>query len=207
MNNKLLSKELVVYSHVDDVFSEKELWVINNSLFKAEKVISALVTPQKDHKGVDYKNYKGVEGVIDEDYRRTDIQWISVNSESEWLYKKISQASANINDKFYKFDISRIEELQYCVYKEGGHFKKHLDTVTIPNLGQRKLTVIIQLSDEEDYEGGELILHASADPVKMPKKKGSFIVFPSFILHEVTPVTKGERKVLVSWVSGINELR
>jgi PKHD-type hydroxylase len=60
----------------------------------------------------------------------------------------------------------------------------------------------VQLSDPSDYEGGDLLLHISADPKKAPKNQGQVILFPSHTLHEVTPVTKGIRYSLVAWVTG-----
>ena len=36
----------------------------------------------------------------------------------------------------------------------------------------------------------------------MKKEQGTLILFPSYVLHEVKPVTKGERNSLVSWVTG-----
>ena len=72
----------------------------------------------------------------------------------------------------------------------------------------RKLSMVIQLSNPEEYEGGDLqifdpIVSDENFPYKsVPKKKGSIIVFPSFLPHRVTPVTGGIRKSLVWWVGG-----
>ena len=68
----------------------------------------------------------------------------------------------------------------------------------------RKLSVSIQLTDPKKYKGGELKLYDGEDQygVIMNKNQGALVVFPSYVLHEVTPVTKGERNSLVTWVSG-----
>ena len=66
----------------------------------------------------------------------------------------------------------------------------------------RKLSISIQLTDPTKYEGGDLNLYWSDDPVTMKNNKGSLFIFPSYMLHEVTPVTKGERNSLVCWVNG-----
>lgn len=66
----------------------------------------------------------------------------------------------------------------------------------------RKLSMVIQLSDPSEYEGGELLLHLGNNPTRIERKKGLAVFFPSYILHEVTPVTKGERYSLVAWVHG-----
>ena len=62
----------------------------------------------------------------------------------------------------------------------------------------------IQLTDPKNYEGGELILYNNEKGDIVNKEQGTLILFPSFILHEVTPITKGERNSLVSWVTGNN---
>ena len=66
----------------------------------------------------------------------------------------------------------------------------------------RKLTVIIQLTDPETYEGADLELQLAHDYTPMTRAQGSMIVFPSFILHRVKPLISGERHSLVSWVCG-----
>jgi PKHD-type hydroxylase len=66
-----------------------------------------------------------------------------------------------------------------------------------------KLTAILNISTEA-YEGGdfELIVTSLDSPVTIPKEKGKLIIFPSFLFHRVTPVTRGVRKSLVSWIYG-----
>ena len=67
---------------------------------------------------------------------------------------------------------------------------------------RRKISIVLQLSDPEEYEGGELEMFVSKDIQKIPKKKGAAVLFPSYCMHRVTPVTKGERRSIVLWVSG-----
>jgi PKHD-type hydroxylase len=38
--------------------------------------------------------------------------------------------------------------------------------------------------------------------MKAPKEKGAVVMFPSYLMHRITPVTKGVRKSLVLWVGG-----
>jgi len=70
------------------------------------------------------------------------------------------------------------------------------------NFNIRKLSVSLQLNKSKDYEGGDLNLYYNNNPIKMLREQGTLIVFPSYTLHEVTPITKGERNSLVAWVSG-----
>jgi PKHD-type hydroxylase len=66
----------------------------------------------------------------------------------------------------------------------------------------RKLTVIAQLSDENSYEGGDVYVQEGSELIQTTKKKGSVIVFPSFLMHCVKPVTKGIRNSIVLFVYG-----
>ena len=70
------------------------------------------------------------------------------------------------------------------------------------NILVRKLSISIQLTNPEDYEGGELYLYNDDKGNLMDKTQGTLIIFPSYVLHEVMPVTKGERNSLVTWVTG-----
>ena len=68
----------------------------------------------------------------------------------------------------------------------------------------RKVSFSVQLSNPSDYEGGDLRFyrHSTTKFMEAPKDKGTLILFPSWTIHEVTPVTAGTRYSLVSWVNG-----
>jgi PKHD-type hydroxylase len=42
------------------------------------------------------------------------------------------------------------------------------------------------------------------EPITAPRKRGTLILFPSFLIHRVTPVNSGVRESMVSWISGPN---
>lgn len=117
----------------------------------------------------------------------------------------------------WNFDIMMFEPFQYTWYKETNFFNWHIDQndpwneETRGNLPRdyigltRKLSISILLNDADEYEGGDFELRdVWHKPVPVPqlKKKGDFVVFPSIIMHRVTPITKGERKSLVGWACG-----
>jgi PKHD-type hydroxylase len=118
-----------------------------------------------------------------------------------YVYSKISNYVLDINNMFYNFDLwGFAENLQFSHYKEpDGKYEEHVD-VTFSNI-IRKLSIVVQLSKENDYEGGELELIYGENKI-MSKKVGTLLAFPSFILHRVKPVSKGERFTLVGWVTG-----
>ena len=66
----------------------------------------------------------------------------------------------------------------------------------------RKLTVIIQLSDTKDYDGGHIELLNMKTDNKLFREKGQIIVFPSFVPWRVTKVTKGVRNCIEGWIHG-----
>ena len=107
------------------------------------------------------------------------------------------------NQKMWKFDLSTMNEsIQYTEYygsQEGG-YDWHMDCgIEIQN--QRKISVTVQLSDSNEYEGGDLQFNIGKE-MTAPSQKGAAILFPSFYLHRVTPVTSGIRKSFVLWVGG-----
>jgi len=116
-------------------------------------------------------------------------------------YKLIGDAIYAGNEKYYKFNLSGINDsIQYSVYtgEDQGYYDWHIDAM---RNHKRKISAVIQLSDPSEYEGGELQVQNGGVTVA-EKAKGSFIIFPSWMTHKVTPVTQGVRKTLVLWVDG-----
>lgn len=110
------------------------------------------------------------------------------------------------NEDYWGFEISYIPHpIQLLEYNVGDHYDWHMDLG--PGDGEkRKLSIIIQLSDPYEYEGGSVILKSGKEFV-VPKEKGAVCIFPSYILHKVEPITKGTRRALVCWVLGDEKLK
>lgn len=138
------------------------------------------------------------------DHRRSFNSWIFPNQHTSWIYERLTNLVQQNNERFFNFDLSMIENLQFTYYNssENGCYKSHVDPLNWKNPHNRKLSVVVQLSDPAEYEGGELKLYTSYNPTTIEREKGMVITFPSYTLHEVTPVTKGERYSLVAWVHG-----
>lgn len=139
--------------------------------------------------------------------RKSMNSWIPPCDITNWLFKKIADHVNEINSKYFEFDIRSMENFQFTEYDETytGFYGPHLDRFLVESTpgNHRKLSLTLQLSDPDAYEGGELRLFTGGrEPVIAPKEKGTLTLFPSNMLHEVTPVTKGYRISLVSWVSG-----
>lgn len=138
------------------------------------------------------------------DVRKSKVKWIHIDNQSHWVYDKIKNFVVEAN-QIWKFDLnSVIDSIQYTeYYDDGGHYGWHMDIGPAP-INHRKVSITIQLSDPDDYEGGELELWTGAGIQNVEKHKGCAILFPSYMLHRITPVTKGIRKSLVLWVGGSN---
>ena len=134
--------------------------------------------------------------------RKSKVKWIHVDDKSHWVYDKIQSFILEANN-VWKFDLhSIVDSIQYTeYYDDGGHYGWHMDIGPHP-INHRKVSITIQLSNPEDYEGGELELWTGAGIQNVEKHKGCAILFPSYMLHRITPVTQGVRKSLVLWVGG-----
>jgi len=138
------------------------------------------------------------------EHRRSFTSWIQPNEHTAWIYQKLTSLVLENNEKFFNFDLTMLENLQFTYYNssEEGCYKAHVDPNVWGLPHNRKLSLVVQLSDPSEYEGGDLLLHDSHEPTVIRKERGMVVCFPSYTLHEVTPVTKGERYSLVAWVHG-----
>lgn len=136
--------------------------------------------------------------------RRSQVSWIERTQESEWIFVKLAHAVATLNAQFFRFDLTSFgEALQLTNYdqSENGMYGWHQDSGG-KNQVNRKLSIVVQLTDPAEYEGGNLQIMTSANPQNIRKQRGLIAAFPSYQLHQVTPVTQGSRQSLVAWVSG-----
>lgn len=136
------------------------------------------------------------------DVRDSKVSWITPSKESEAIFRKVTDIVVNINKKFFNFELEGFAEgFQFTKYEApSGKYDLHIDKMFMGNI--RKLSVVIQLSDPNDYEGGELKLQLGQNPETIVRKQGFATLFPSYVLHGVTPVTKGTRYSLVAWITG-----
>jgi len=140
------------------------------------------------------------------DVRVSQIAWLS---DDENLRNFLFQYVQTANVTSFGFDIMNQCDIQYTEYhaSENGFYGWHLDHGTDLNnrVTHRKLSMTIQLSDSEDYEGGDFVFGGGVTTDRSKeafRTKGTVLVFPSFIPHCITPVTKGVRQSLVAWFEG-----
>lgn len=136
------------------------------------------------------------------DVRDSKISWLYPIDNMDWVFRRVTDIVLNLNERFFNFDLFGLNEgFQFTNYEApSGKYGKHIDRAI--NIPVRKLSISIQLTNPEEYDGGELYLYNDDKGTLMDKTQGTLIIFPSYVLHEVTPVTKGERNSLVTWVTG-----
>ena len=135
--------------------------------------------------------------------RRSQVVMLGPEERYAWLYERLWNAAQECNRLFFCVDVGGVEaNVQLARYDSAslGFYNWHTDFAGIRPL--RKLSISIQLSRPEDYDGGDLELMYGIEPQKLDRTRGALIAFPSFMLHRVTPVTRGTRWSLVAWILG-----
>ena len=170
-------------------------------------------------------------GNTDDRIRQATNAWIEPNELPQNIHDKLWAGTMEAKQSCgWNYNIEYMEPGQYTIYEErkdkftGDFYTWHTDAT--PNLYdngmQRKISTCVQLSDPDDYEGGwfEWI---ESEPVfnriklsdgylkiddfihTIPfsaKEKGSLMVFPAWVHHQVTPIISGTRKSFITWFCG-----
>jgi PKHD-type hydroxylase len=177
-------------------------WVALENIFTDQELDEIVVQGNK------VKKTSGTVSGSISDYRVCDIAWLKSNeteSDFDWIYATLTDAIKKVNNEYFQFDLTHLTALQFTVYdgKNNSNYQKHMDLGRpFPN---RKLSFSIQLSDNNEYTGGDLRFHyIKTQPEIAPRTRGKIIFFPTWTVHDVTPVTQGIRHSLVGWVNGPN---
>lgn len=141
--------------------------------------------------------------------RRSKIKFI--NSE-DWrfsnLFTDLWKMALRANNDFFNIHLSKLDFVQFAEYDSSykGEYKAHHDVFWLNDdpFYHRKLTCVIQLSDPNDYEGGdfELIDTSTSPEQEDMRQQGTVIFFPSFFMHRANPVLKGTRYSVTAWFEG-----
>jgi PKHD-type hydroxylase len=186
--NDPFEREVITYPYVwqDNIFSEQELKTI-----------------------IDYCDSKGTQEAttfagLQPELRKSEIKFHQRNAHNGWIFDRLNLLIEMMNEKYYRFDLNGYNYFQYTKYNKSGKYGWHMDThLGSKNKEQtRKLSLSIQLNDE--YTGGDFMINEGEEkkPSIIPMQKGRAVLFPSFLIHRVAPITKGVRKSLVVWVQG-----
>lgn len=156
----------------------------------------------------------GMTDARDQSVRASRVAWLT----ERWAYEAALPFVARANaEAGWGFDYRIAQMIQFTAYGPGERYGWHTDQTPEPygpEYGEyagtiRKLSFSVQLSDPADYDGGRLEIERGVpgEPARVRAldealPRGSVVVFPSFVPHRVTPVTRGARYALVGWVCG-----
>lgn len=134
--------------------------------------------------------------------RRSQTLLLKPDERHRWVYDRVTEMAGEFNRRFFGAEINGIGSVQLARYDEAdqGFYDWHTDFGELAPT--RKISITVQLSGPDDYEGGEMELALSSDPMTADKTRGAAVAFPSFVLHRVRPVTRGTRWSLVAWITG-----
>ncbi len=161
---------------------------------------------------------------LNQDKRNSQNAWIPT---THWVGGFLWHYIQRANRENFLYDLRCIdgESMQYTRYSEGQYYTWHSDAgltecykpITVGNrvegLGQdfvnenvemvRKLSFAMQLSDPDDYEGGNVqLIDEGGKNYIVPRQRGTIVLFDSRTQHRVLKVTKGVRKSIVGWTVG-----
>lgn len=128
------------------------------------------------------------------------------DKKNNFIYDRIRKLVIETNMNIWNYNLYDFgEPIKFLEYNEkyNSHLKVHNDIGNVRGWESfRKLTIIVQLTDENTYEDCNLMIQNGDKLVTTNKIQGSIIIFPSFMMHQVTPITKGIRNSLVLWAYG-----
>ena len=141
-------------------------------------------------------------GGVNKKVRNVDQQVMPIDQKG-WPLTRILDLAKQANSARFKFDVAGfldVDAPMIMKYEKGGHYDWHVDTGN--SVCHRKLSFTIQLSDDKDYVGGDVEFIGTKVDTKAFRQKGVCIIYPSFLPHRVSKVTKGTRHAIVGWIHG-----
>lgn len=154
----------------------------------------------------------GTGSVVHKKTRDSNVKWLPRNASLRPIFDRIALCALRANREAFGFELNSepfldFQSLQFTEYSAKGeqHYDWHIDNAWIDRNGtkdDRKISCVIQLTDPTKYEGGKLELEEWPIQEGKFEQAGDMIFFPSFLKHRVTPVTRGVRHSLVTWIKG-----
>ena len=143
-------------------------------------------------------------GDIKKDVRNSGVCWIREPFYKNLVFDIITRSN---RDSGLNFQLEYLENIQLTRYvAPDGHYDFHTDDDghSRENIddSMRKISMSCLLTDSSEFEGGNFQIQTGESPYDVKLEKGDIILFPSYKLHRVSPVTKGTRHSLVAWAHG-----
>tara|TARA_R100001440_G_scaffold56260_2_gene76076 strand:- start:718 stop:1287 length:570 start_codon:yes stop_codon:yes gene_type:complete len=184
----------------------QQLWQLWNQALDPETV-NKIIETSETYEPMEAKT--GFDGdKSDNRVRSSEVRWLNPSApNTQFIQEILWWHIRRSNRQAFGVEVSDIFDIQYTKYhaEQDGHYNWHFDTFWANETQyDRKLSITIQLSDPNEYEGGEFLFdpqYEQPNPEHL-KQKGSILIFPSVLSHKVERVTRGTRKSLVAWVEG-----
>lgn len=187
---------------VPDRFESRSWAVTAAPLFSPEECAAIIALRRRT--GADGGTLVG--GIATEAVRRSSIVWLDEDDPAvAWIGARLTRAVADLNHQHFGFALAGFDEqIQLTEYtaEQAGFYDWHSDVGGRGVPRTRKLTLTVQLSAPEDYDGGALELNPAGTVIEAPRGQGTGTAFPSYTLHRVCPVSRGVRHSLVVWTHG-----
>lgn len=173
-----------------------------NVIFTKEEVNSILSYMDSEE---DIRFKIKYDGVLYQNGSKGTSKRLDFTEENQWIFDRIKKWTDNLNMglvwKSTPFATFRR-------YREGDFFIKHTDDLNsdsiIKKRGVRVLTIGIQLSDEDEYEGGDFLVWDKGEEITVSKKIGNAIMYSTYVPHEVKEIKKGMRTSLILFATDKN---
>ena len=150
---------------------------------------------------------QGSEGLVHEDVRKTTSLHPAQETFSEIHARLLKQQSAL--EHHFGETLHDCEPPQFLRYKEGDFFVRHQDGNThqldFDHLRIRRISIVVFLNDfsaepeASCYSGGLLQFYDQQETYGLPGETGLLVAFTADTMHEVSPVTSGDRFTIISW--------
>lgn len=118
---------------------------------------------------------------------------------ASWVLQRLMQSAFGINQQHYRFEIQGMEVPHVIEYRPGQQSFWHMD-ITDDQTTNRKLSMLVFLSDPDQFKGGRFSVHP--EKLAIDQAQGNVLLFPAYMLHKVEPVLEGVRWSMATWGVG-----
>jgi len=199
----------------------QSIWYFTNLPKDVVEIIGKDLKEKYDNQMADSKLHGDA---LNKEQRNSKNTWVPT---TDWIGGFIWHYIERANRENFLYDLRCIdgESMQYTKYEKGEFYNWHNDAglanqykpVSVGNRADglahdylnekvemvRKLSFVLQLSDPDEYEGGNLqLLNEAGKSYIAPRNRGTIILFDSRTQHRVLKVKEGVRKSLVGWTVG-----
>ena len=142
------------------------------------------------------------EVLVDENDSDKSIRSVTVYTLTQKKYPGLWERLQTIfeGSNSWRFEWSVIRSVQILRFKQGDHKSRSMDWSSATP--RRKISMVLQLSEPDEYEGGDVVLSAGHTDNVIPTNIGFATLWASYVPNHVTPITDGERWCLAAWAEG-----